>query len=105
MIYLTPTSAVRTNFPDISDHVGELIRLAFNPQTVDDERYARRARALAKTCAEAIDDDETTMTATQIRTLFVGLHRRLDWDAPVWRNANLIAGTLMAAETLCGGLD
>ena len=97
------TTAVSTAYPDIADHISELEQLADNPQTVDNERYARKTRAFAKACAEAIDDDETTMTAHQIRTLFVGLHRRLDWDAPVWRNASLIASTLGAAEVLCGG--
>lgn len=102
MSTITATAA-STNFPDIADYISELEQLAHHPQTVDNERYARKTRALAKACADAIDDDETTMTAHQIRTLFVGLHRRLGWDTPVWRNASLIASVLGAADTLCGG--
>ena len=94
------TYHLRTSFPLLTNHVMELLELAYRPNTVDNERYARKARALAKACANTMSARETTNAATQVRTLFTGLHRRLDWDTPVAINAHLIANTIQAADIL-----
>ena len=87
-------------FPIIFADAHTLLDLANNPRTIDNERYARKARSLAKWCADAMRARETSTAATQVRTIFVGLHRLLDWDTPVAINAHLIRTALDAADEL-----
>ena len=94
------TGHLAKRFPLLKPHLNELFSLSYDPNTIDSERYARKARALAKACANAMSARETSTAATQVHTLFVGLHRRLDWSAPVAINAHLIANTLQAADIL-----
>ena len=96
----TTTSAIAARFPQIKAHLNTLYGLAHDPSTVDNERYARKTRALVKQCTNEMLELETSTEVTQIHTLFTGLHRKLDWEAPVTTNAELIDSTLRAAEIL-----
>ena len=97
----TPTNNLITRFPLTKPHLNTLYGISHDPNTIDRSRYARKARALVKRCSDTLGICETSDVATQVRTLFVGLHRSLDWNAPVAHNVRLIAITLKAAEIIC----
>ena len=99
------TSTITARFPQIKAHLNWLYSLAYDPNTIDSERYARKTRALVKACANVMLTLETSTEVTQIHTLFTGLHRKLDWEAPVTTNAELIDSTLRAAEILSAQRD